>query len=71
MFDGSRDLRELIESSYIFGLAHLHSSSMPDRAGDSQVPRCLDQTGSHADELLVRGQLDRALVEVRFSGDFI
>jgi hypothetical protein len=49
----------------------LHSSSTPDTAGGSQEPRCLDQTGFHADKVLVRGQLDRALVEVGFSGDLI
>jgi hypothetical protein len=61
-------LRVLIESSYIFWLANLHSSPTPDRDGDSQEPRCLDQTGFHADEVLVRGQLDRALVELASLG---
>ena len=35
----------------------------------AHVPRCLDQRGFHADKVLVRGQLDRSLVEVGVYGD--
>jgi hypothetical protein len=34
----------------------------------AHVPQCLDQRGFHADKVLVRGQLDRSLVEVGVYG---
>jgi hypothetical protein len=52
LFHGRCDSRVLINSSYIFWLANLQSSSTPDRDGGSQVPRCLDQREFHADECL-------------------
>lgn len=63
-----RDLRELIESSYIFGWPNLHSSPTPDKDGGSPGTTVLRSDGLPCRRVLVRGQLDRSLVEVGVYG---
>lgn len=53
-----------------FWAESLHSNPTPDMDGDSQRNTVLRSDGLPCRLVLVRGQLDRELVEVGLTGDF-